>query len=74
MEVRHLAEPILPLAEGRLGVPDDVLENLVDSFTAHTELCAVCVVGTRAVVLDPQSVVTLGGLHLLGRLEEGLKV
>ncbi len=73
MEVRHLAEPVLPLAERRLGVPDDVLENLIDCFTAHTELCAVCVIGPRAVVLDPQSEIARSGLHLLERLGEGLK-
>ncbi len=73
MEVRHLAEPVLPLAERRLGVPDDILEHLIDGFTAHTELCAVCVIGPRAVVLNSQSEVAGACLHLLERLGEGLK-
>ncbi len=73
MEVRHLAKPVLPLAEGRLGIPDDGFEHFVDGFATHTELCAGCVVGSWAVVLDSQSEVTGACLHLLGRLVEGLK-
>ena len=73
VEVRGFAEHLLVEAKGGLGVPDDVLEDLIDCVSLHVEVGAASVFRSRVEVLDSQSVATgLDGgrsstLHLLGR-------
>ncbi len=64
-------EHYLVAAEGRLGVPDDVLEDLVHGVAAHRELGAPRIVCRRVEVLDGEMEVPSGSRHIgVGGLKE----
>ena len=72
MEVGNLVEHHLVAAEGGLGVPDDVFQDLVDGVTAHRELGAPRVVCGWVEVLDGEmEVAAFRGGHF--GVKSGLK-